>query len=129
MGKPSQRTYALPWPPSVNNKMASVNGRQILTAAARKWYEHAGEELGLQRPKAIKGPVELSIELCAPTKRPYDPDNRIKMTLDALVKTGIIEDDNNKIVRKLTVEPIERRDGCAFVTVTPVAIKDGEAAA
>ena len=114
------RTYFLPWPISTNARMASVNGRQILTSAARKWYAHAAEELGLQRPKSIKGPVEIRIDLNPPTKRRFDIDNRAKVALDALVKNLIIEDDDCTIVHKLTLQVSDEyeRPG-AYVTVSP----------
>jgi hypothetical protein len=50
------------------------------------------------------GPVELRIELTAPTKRKFDLSNRVKIIEDLLVKQRIITDDNHEIVRKVTVE-------------------------
>lgn len=114
------RTYFLPWPIGANNRMASVNGRQILTTKARKWYAHAAEELGLQRPQAIKGAVEVVIKLQPPDKRKFDLDNKAKVTLDALVKNMIIEDDHCGIVQKLSLElATEDRPG-AYVTVSSI---------
>lgn len=116
------RTYYLPFPISANSRMGVYNGRQLLSTAARKWYEHAGQELGLQRPQAVLGPVELRIELKPPTKRKFDIDNRAKVAIDALVKNGIIEDDHSGIVRKVSIELAEQWDedvpAGALVTVT-----------
>lgn len=123
IAKASQpRCYFLPWPISTNAIWRSVNGRTILSEAARRWFRDAGEELMLQRPNAIKGPVEIEVALFAPTKRAYDPDNRMKVLFDALVKNGIIEDDNNRIIKQHAVTQItdgERGPG-AYVTVFPV---------
>lgn len=121
-----ERTYRLPWPISANSRMGVVNGRQILSSAARKWFDLAAEELMLQRPEAIKGPVELSIQLCSPTKRRFDIDNRAKVTIDALVKHGIIEGDDNTIVKKLTLEVIDNAEpGGAYVTIRSKVTEEG----
>ena len=98
------RTYWLPWPVSVNALWRANRGQNILSEAGRRWFKSATNELHLQRPEAIKGPVEIRIQLKAPTRRKYDPDNRVKASLDALVKSGIIEGDDDRIVRKISVE-------------------------
>ena len=120
------RTYFLPWPISANARMGVVNGRQILTTMARKWYAHAAEELMVQRPKAVKGPVEIDIKLVPPNKRRFDIDNKAKTTLDALVKSLIIEDDDCSIVKKLTLslDGVRDKPG-AYVTVSPKATEKG----
>ena len=93
----------LPWPISANSRMGIYRGRAILSKAARTWYAKAEASVAKQRWKPVKGPVEIEIQLCAPNKRKYDPDNKIKVILDVLVRAGIIEDDNCTIIRKLTV--------------------------
>lgn len=116
------RTYRLPWPISTNSIWRSVNGRNILSESARNWIEAADLELGLQKRQSVKGPVEISIQLCPPNKRKYDLDNRAKVTIDALVRNGIIEADDNTIVRKLTIEESNNGEpSTAYVTISSVA--------
>lgn len=98
-----EHTYWLSWPPSTNSLWRSFRGRNILSARARKWSDDASRDLLSQGARSILGPVEVSIELCSPWNKDYDPDNRIKSILDLLVRNQVIEDDNHKIVRKLTV--------------------------
>lgn len=111
------RTYFLPWPPTANRRMGVYKGKALLSVAARKFYESAGEELMLQRARSVKGPVEISIKLCPPTKRKYDIDNRAKCAIDALVKNGVIEGDDCSIVRKLTLEASQNERPGAYVTI------------
>ncbi len=96
-------TYVLSWPPSTNSLWRAFRGRNILSKQARIWSENASKELVEQKATLVSGPVTIDIELSSPTKRSYDPDNRVKALLDLLVKNGIIEDDNNSIVHKLSI--------------------------
>lgn len=98
-----ERVARLSWPPSTNQLWRSFNGRNILSKEARQWFVKAGNELLEQGVKPVFGPVEVSIELCSPFNRPFDLDNRTKAVLDILVKSGVIEGDGNKIVRKIAV--------------------------
>ena len=60
-------------------------------------------ELMVQKARPISGQVMVSIDLKSPTKRAYDIDNRAKAVLDLLVKNGIIEDDSNRILKRLAI--------------------------
>lgn len=46
----------------------------------------------------------MSIGLVAPDKRARDAGNLDKALMDIIVKAGIIEDDSNKYVRRLSYE-------------------------
>lgn len=94
----------LSWPPSVNDLYRAFRGRNILSAKARKWYEDGKAELLLQRATPVIGTVEIAVELASPTKRRYDPDNRIKAIFDLLVRCGIIEDDDNATIKRYSVD-------------------------
>lgn len=118
----SGRTYYLPWPPQANNRLMARRGKgMMLSPKVRDWYENAAYELRRQNPELIEGPVELHIRLSAPFKRKYDIDNRAKCTIDALVKNGIIEEDDCTIVRKITMEADETACVGAHVTISSVA--------
>lgn len=96
-------TILLSWPPSTNDLWRAVRGRNILSRKARLWLELAGKELLEQKIKPILGEIEMEIELCSPFNRPFDLDNRVKAVLDLLVKSGIIEDDSNRFLKRLVV--------------------------
>lgn len=112
------QTFTLPWPPSVNSIWRAYKGRNILSQQARAWNDIASKELIIQKPKPVKGPVSVTIELCPPTKRAYDLDNRVKIILDLLNRCEIIEADDAKIVQHITVK-VGTVPG-ALVSVSPL---------
>ncbi|HEY6020610.1 MAG TPA: RusA family crossover junction endodeoxyribonuclease, partial [Candidatus Paceibacterota bacterium] len=85
------------WPPSQNALWRAFRNRTILSREGRAWYKYTAEAL-VGAPK-VEGPVHIEVELAPPTKRRYDPDNRIKGLFDALVKSKVIEDDDNRIIK------------------------------
>ncbi len=112
------QTFLLPWPPTVNALWRAYKGRNILSAVARAWAKQAEQKLMVQKAKPVKGPIQLYIRLSSPHGRRFDPDNRIKAPIDVLVRMGIIEEDDDKIVRKLTVEPCADIKGVQ-ITIIP----------
>lgn len=66
--------------------------------------EDAGKCLIEQKVKPFTGPVVIVNALLAPHNRIWDLDNFNKPILDCLRRNGIIEDDNYRIVRKITAE-------------------------
>lgn len=74
-----------------------------MSAQARAWKASAELELVAQRPEPVAGPVQIDIELASPTRRKFDPDNRVKALLDLLVKNGVIEADDNSVLKKFSV--------------------------
>ena len=89
----------LPFPPSVNNLF--VNGRKgrFPSQQYEDWKQEAGWILASQRPSKVKGAVVLSFWFNPPDKRKRDITNLLKAPEDLLVKHGIIEADDNTIVR------------------------------
>ena len=104
------QTICLSWPPSQNALWRAFRGRTILSKQGRLWYEQAAKELLAQGAAKMVGPVIINVELAAPTRRSYDPDNKIKALFDSLVKSAIIEDDSNLIIKHYTVSV----DGAGF---------------
>lgn len=112
-------TITLPFPPSVNGVFRRHNGSH-LSEKYVAWRDEAGWQLKAQRPLPIKEPVHVEIQLVAPDRRARDGDNLLKAPLDLLVKHGVIEDDNNRFVRKTTVEWVDTGAPCT-VTVRAAA--------
>lgn len=102
----------LPMPPSTNNLF--FNGKpgrgRIKTVEYQDWLKEAGTLLAMQRPPKIKGKVRLLIEVAEPkTARRQDVANREKGGIDLLVSMGVIEGDDQRFVREITLRwaPVE----------------------
>lgn len=102
----------IPFPPSANSLWRAVKGRNIMSAKYRDWLADAGQCLAQQRPAKVTGPVNLTIELTAPDKRKRDLDNRLKPAIDLLVKHGVIEADDNSVVRQITARWVDSENEC-----------------
>ncbi len=112
------QTFQLPWPVSTNGLWRAYRGRNILSQPARAWAKAGAMELMVQKARPIKGPVSILIELCPPTKRAFDIDNRLKAPIDLLVRCGVLEADDNSIVREV-IARVGSHVG-ARITVTPL---------
>ena len=86
-------------PPSVNRMY--IKGR-IKSEAYRAWLSEAGWQLKAQNVRPVPGPVSLNIS--CPENGRRDLGNHEKPMTDLLVRMGLIEDDRNRIVRKITLE-------------------------
>jgi len=74
------------------NKMYGM-GKHI-TRKYKLWLHDMGDEINIQRPRAVAGEYQLSIEAVKPDDRPRDADNLLKPVSDLLVRNGIVEDDS-----------------------------------
>jgi len=101
----------LPFPVSTHQAFRKHNGR-YLSAKYRAWRDEAGWMVKHQRPAACHGPVSTLIELKAPDRRLRDGDNYKKGPIDLLVAHGIIEADNNRIVKQSTVRWVDAGEPC-----------------
>jgi Holliday junction resolvase RusA-like endonuclease len=99
-------TFILPMPPSVNGLWANgKHGKRYRTQLYDSWIHEAGAEIMRQRPKKHAGLVILSYEVQEPAgKRKYDLGNREKALTDLLVSHGIIQADDNTIVREIKLK-------------------------
>ena len=99
--------FDLPFPPSVNGLFR--NAARHETSRKRKptkryqaWIWSA--DRSPQGPWCqVKGPVHLKIILGAPDKRRRDCTNYIKAIEDWLVRCELIEGDDSRFVKKVTV--------------------------
>ncbi len=84
------------FPPSVNGLFSGgrFSKRRFISKAYKRWRDAAYWEIHLAGFKPILGSFELEIVLERPDARRRDADNYQKAIIDALVKTGVIEDDS-----------------------------------
>ena len=109
--------FHIEWPPSSNAIWRAWKGRNITSAKYREWKKTAGAALEAQHVEPIIGPVEIEIDLCSPTKRAFDIDNRAKPILDLLVSHGVIESDDNRTVKSLALFAHDQGFVGAHVTI------------
>jgi Holliday junction resolvase RusA-like endonuclease len=110
-------SFLVPWPPSTNSLWRAIKGRNILSKRYREWMDDAGAAIIKQDVDTFIGPVEVDIQFRAPTKAVWDLDNRCKAILDLMTMLQIIEEDNCRVLKKLTLS-IGPEDMCgAMVTV------------
>ncbi len=120
-------TLELPFPPSVNHYWRK--GRNVTYIS--KEGQHFIQDVAAIVTRAFLAndwqpwgeDVRLNVALVlhAPTRRKYDIDNRIKATLDALVKAGLFEDDEQVDTLGVSRGEYRKNAGCCYVTITPVA--------
>ncbi|WP_029215497.1 RusA family crossover junction endodeoxyribonuclease [Kallotenue papyrolyticum] len=90
--------FSLPLPPSVNQQYATVNGRRVLSRAARAWRAEARLALsGLELPPALQatlrhGYVALFLDVYFATPLRRDLDGGLKITLDAICEALGVDD-------------------------------------
>jgi len=119
----------IPTPPSVN--MAYRNNRpqdkgkgRHKTERVLDWEREALWRIRAQRPPRVAGPVcvIMSFERGSPLA---DADNRIKLTKDVLVKSGVIDDDKHAIGGAYSWAP--KGSGMAYITIfsisEPIALR------
>lgn len=118
---PAELVIELPMPPSSNNMFATdkKSGRRFRTAEYSGWLLEAGYRLNAQRPPLMAGKVAILIEVEEPkTARRQDVCNREKAVTDLLVSHRVIQGDDQRHVRELTMRwaPVEG----VRVTVRPL---------
>lgn len=111
-------TIRLARPISVNNIYVNRGRARVKSERYRTWRRAAEWTARAGGPiDQITGPV--SVELHVPevgVRANMDLDNTAKAYLDLLVGLGVIEDDNRKILRSLTLQWIPAKEGWATVT-------------
>jgi crossover junction endodeoxyribonuclease RusA len=91
-------TLRLPFPPSLNRIWRAVQGRVVLSAAARDWKVAAVRCLPTGRvPAPLVGRLVVTLLLCPPAKygkRAWDVANREKLLADFLTEQRVWLDDS-----------------------------------
>jgi Holliday junction resolvase RusA-like endonuclease len=99
-------SFDLPRPPSVNAMFRNVPkvGR-VRASTYRSWFKEASEEMMLQRvgQTVPKPPVAVSIQL-PDSKGKADLGNYEKAVCDCLVSMGVLPDDSDKYVKRITLQ-------------------------
>jgi Holliday junction resolvase RusA-like endonuclease len=110
----------LPFPVSVNAMFSNGRSGRHKSQRYADWEIEAGYALMVQRPKIVPGPVTLH---CLVQEgfdgRKRDISNLIKGPEDLLVKHGIIEADDNRIVREINLKWSKEVTGIQ-ITIEPV---------
>lgn len=106
----------LPAPVPLSACFTNVAGRgRVPTKRYLAWQTEAMWMIKAQKARPVKGQVSVYVRLVAPDKRHRDAGNADKGIMDALTKAGIIEDDSNRYVRRLTFEWCEDGPACVVV--------------
>ena len=115
---------ALPWPPSVNRYWRSVpmgRGRGVRVLISREGRADRREAVArlarFRSRRPLCGRLDVRVELCAPTRRALDIDNRLKALLDAMQHAGVYRDDG-QIDRLLVERGPVTRGGLVRVQIT-----------
>lgn len=88
-------TYNLSVPPSANKLFANAKGGgRVKASAYRAWIRGELKALMAQRAKPIVGRAAVAITI--PKGTLGDCDNRIKPTIDLLVRAGVLQNDSAK---------------------------------
>jgi Holliday junction resolvase RusA-like endonuclease len=116
----------LPFPPSTNNLFINGSKGRFRSQKYADWIAEAGWELQRQRPPKVIGPVDLVFHFQdGRDKRKRDVTNLIKAPEDLLVKHGIIEADDNTIVRSVAAYWADTAVGVE-ISIFPVASASSE---
>ena len=92
-------------PPTVNGMYVNAPGKgRVKSREYAAWREAALWEIKAQKIKPIDGEVSIWVGLVAQNKRAQDCSNRLKSAEDLLVAAGIIPDDSNRYVRRVSAE-------------------------
>lgn len=115
---PSSISLTFPCPPSVNEAFRNVRGKgRVRTEAYNDWASHASWVIRSQRPGSMRGNCVVMIGIDRVSAR-ADIDNRLKLSLDMLVKEKVIEDDRFVTAIAMTWNPPANK--IARVTILPV---------
>src|SRR6266567_9068578 len=97
-------TLHLPFPPSANNLFLNVSGSaRIPTPAYESWRAAAANAILRSRSRRMNGQVEIFMVFEERAGR-RDIANAASVCLDLLAAKGVIETDDSRVVRRLTLQ-------------------------
>lgn len=103
----------LPFPVPLHACFTNVRGKgRVPTSRYLAWQNEAMWAIKAQKPRKFTGQVSVYVRLVAPDKRHRDAGNTDKAIADILVKSGIIQDDSNRYLRRVTYEWAEDGPPC-----------------
>lgn len=93
-------------PSKKNSRINTRSGRSFPSKRFTDWEKPALEELGIQfsKYKVTGYPITLTMVFYNADKRRHDLDNQCSSILDTLVKSGIIEDDNQNFIDSVQLQ-------------------------
>lgn len=97
----------LPWPNRTGNRaVRHGGGSHYLSREALAYRDAVRRALERRRlaDRKLVGPYQLHIVLEPPDARARDGDNLEKVLMDALVRAGLLADDSNKVIPRLSRE-------------------------
>jgi len=110
-------TGIIPLPPSANHCYRVARKRVIKSKAYVNWQFIAGLMLG--KPTPVHGPVkvELLVHMGRKWNHKRDIDNLIKPVVDLVKSSGVIPDDNSRIVREVSIKFSDEKTINGSVTI------------
>jgi Holliday junction resolvase RusA-like endonuclease len=122
-------TATITMPPSLNTMYVNVPGKgRVKNGKYDLWGNSVIPYLALALYR-VEGEVHIHYQFHLGSAFRGDISNRIKPVEDALVKAGIITDDNHKVVKAFSVGLDYEKDQGSSVTVTVTSLKKNSAIA
>ena len=97
----------LPWPNRTGNRAVRHGGGSHYLSREAVAYRNAVRRALEARRLADRGwvgPYQLELVLQPPDGRARDGDTLEKVLLDAIVKAGLLADDSNRVIQRVTRE-------------------------
>lgn len=101
------------------SKAGQTFRKRAPTSRYEKWQKEALGMITQQRPAPVLGQVAVLVRLKAPDKRERDAGNCDKAVMDILVKAGLITNDSNRYIRRLTFAWVDEGSPCE-VFIKPI---------
>ncbi|KAB2656292.1 RusA family crossover junction endodeoxyribonuclease [Brucella tritici] len=119
---PEPATFTMPTPPSANHLFKNVKGvGRVKSAHYDEFIRMGVAAIRRQGVKHVPGHVLAIIGVERMSAR-ADIDNRLKATLDAIVKAEVIEDD--RFVTGIALVWLPKANGLSHVSILPVQTLD-----
>lgn len=119
---PEPVSFTMPTPPSANHLFRNVKGvGRVKTAQYDDFIRMGVAAIRRQKVQPILGNVIVVLGVERMSDR-ADIDNRLKATLDAIVKAKTIEDD--RFVTALAISWLPKANGLSHISIYPVQKMD-----